>query len=200
VGAVRLGPGSRGGRVLVALALARDYLGVDSNKTSSSRTRKINRAEPEEPTHDWESVSWRHEWIQLLSRHVLGPVCETYGRSTLSRHGPRPRRPRVEAIVRYLASVCGAIEKNTGHVCYHKTPGQGGFSEAHLWCFGVTNENTAYSTPYQSQWLNPVLRNYGFREGRNHHPLRVRLRFFLFILHSTQHGQAHELEWRLKQR
>ena len=65
MGAVRLGPGSRGGRVLVALALARDYLGVDSNKTSSSRTRKINRAEPEEPTHDWESVSWRHEWIQF---------------------------------------------------------------------------------------------------------------------------------------
>ena len=182
MGAVRLGPGSRGGRVLVALALARDYLGVDSNKTSSSRTRKINRAEPEEPTHDWESVSsvrpsWRHEWIQLLSRHVLGPVCETYGRSTLSRHGPRPRRPRVEAIVRYLASVCGAIEKNTGHVCYHKTPGQGGFSEAHLWCFGVTNENTAYSTPYQSQWLNPILRLY---EGRNHHPLRERLSDFSF--------------------
>ena len=113
MGAVRLGPGSRGGRVLVALALARDYLGVDSNKTSSSRTRKINRAEPEEPTHDWESVSWRHEWIQLLSRHVLGPVCETYGRSTLSRHEPRPRRPRVEAIVRYLASVCGARLKKT---------------------------------------------------------------------------------------
>ena len=43
MGAVRLGPGSRGGRVLVALALARDYLGVDSNQTSSSRTRKINR-------------------------------------------------------------------------------------------------------------------------------------------------------------
>ena len=191
MGAVRLGPGSRGGRVLVALALARDYLGVDSNKTSSSRTRKINRAEPAGAnTRLGVRQLAAREWIQLLSRHVLGPVCETYGRSTLSRHGPRPRRPRVEAIVRYLASVCGAIEKNTGHVCYHKTPGQGGFSEAHLWCFGVTNENTAYSTPYQSQWLNPVLRNYGFREGRNHHPLRVRLRFFLFSLQSTQQKWA----------
>ena len=120
MGAVRLGPGSRGGRVLVALALARDYLGVDSNQTSSSRTRKINRAEVggANTRLGVRQLAARPR-VDPVSRHVLGPVCETYAMGDLLYHamdqGPDDHESRLlYAYTSVLASVCGAIEKRFG--------------------------------------------------------------------------------------